>query len=229
VKNSYIVESQNQILYATLLAVGIIYPALYDFGQLILQGSTEYFDDLWNFIDILYIVGMVQNIVLQTVLGPFVIWSRISMCIIVIALLIKTFFFLRIFPTLTPIVVMLTEVIFDLRVFLMFYVILILFFSQIYAVLGLGNDYSQAYAIDPEGFAVEYKSVGLHFGEFLWTFRMSLGDFSAIGAIQTLSQIDNKIFWVMWIWTVIVTCIVFLNFVVCEACASYAKVKLIME
>ena len=58
---------------------------------------------------------------------------------------------------------------------------------------------------------------------------MSLGDFSAIDAIQSLSKIDNQIFWFMWIWTVIVTCIIFLNFVVCEACASYARIKEIME
>ena len=58
---------------------------------------------------------------------------------------------------------------------------------------------------------------------------MSLGDFSAIGAIQSLTNIDNQIFWIMWIWTVIVTCIIFLNFVVCEACASYARIKEIME
>ena len=32
VKNSYIEEAENQILYACLLAVGIIYPSLYDFS-----------------------------------------------------------------------------------------------------------------------------------------------------------------------------------------------------
>lgn len=61
------------------------------------------------------------------------------MAIIVLLLIAKTFFFLRIFPTLTPIVVMLTNVIYDLRIFLFFYTILILLFSQLFAVLGLGN------------------------------------------------------------------------------------------
>lgn len=51
------------------------------------------------------------------------------MCIIVLLLIVKTFFFLRIFPTLTPIVVMLTNVIWDLKIFLFFYTILILLFS----------------------------------------------------------------------------------------------------
>ena len=61
------------------------------------------------------------------------------MCILVLTLLAKTFFFLRIFPTLTPIVVMITEVVYDLRIFLVFYIILLAAFSNIFAVLGLGN------------------------------------------------------------------------------------------
>ena len=66
--------------------------------------------------------------------------------------------------------------------------------------------------------------MGLHIGEFLWTFRLSLGDFSTVGATGDLSKIEMQVFWVMWMMTVIVTCIIFLNFVVAEACASYATV-----
>ena len=33
-----------------------------------------------------------------------------------------------------------------------------------------------------------------------------------------------QIFWLMWILTVVVTSIIFLNFVVAEACASYSRV-----
>jgi len=52
----------------------------------------------------------------------------------------KTFFFLRIFPTLAPIVVMLKTVVYDLRIFMFFYLILIFMFCQVFAVLGLGNN-----------------------------------------------------------------------------------------
>jgi len=51
------------------------------------------------------------------------------MCIIILMLILKTFFFLRIFPSLTPIVVMITKVIYDLRIFLFFYMLLIFFFA----------------------------------------------------------------------------------------------------
>ena len=52
---------------------------------------------------------------------------------------------------LTPIVVMINNVIYDLRIFLFFYLILIALFCQIYAILGLGNDYTNTIKgyIDP--------------------------------------------------------------------------------
>jgi hypothetical protein len=59
---------------------------------------------------------------------------------IVIQILFKTFFFLRIFPTLAPIVVMLKTVIYDLRIFMFFYMILIGMYCQTFGILGLGNN-----------------------------------------------------------------------------------------
>lgn len=102
-------------------------------------GLVEYFSDPQNYADLLYIYGSIANIVLQLYLGPFHIASKILMCFIVLLLISKTFFFLRIFPVLTPIVVMITNVIYDLRIFLLFYLILIALFCQIFAILGLGN------------------------------------------------------------------------------------------
>jgi hypothetical protein len=128
VKNSYLIENEDQVIYAILLAIGILYPALYDITQLFRGGIGDYFSDLSNYGDLLYIYGSLANIILQLKLGPFHIVSKIFMCIIVLLLVSKTFFFLRIFPVLTPIVVMITNVIYDLRIFLFFYLILIALF-----------------------------------------------------------------------------------------------------
>ena len=59
--------------------------------------------------------------------------------IVILMATIKTFFFLRIFSSLSYIVTMLTVVVYDLRVFLIFYFMLIYLFSLIIGVLGLGN------------------------------------------------------------------------------------------
>ena len=135
------------------------------------------------------------------------------MILVVLMVLIKTLSLLRIFPTLTPIVIMIQTVVFDLKIFLFFYMILIFGFCQVYAVLGLGQKY-----------APEYDTIGLHPGQFLWTLRLSMGDFSAIPPSKELTSYEQQIFWIMWLFSVIITCIIFLNFVVAEACASYTKV-----
>lgn len=96
---------------------------------MLINGLSDYVSDPSNFSDFIYIYGSIANAVLQITYGPYQLASRILMCILVILLISKTFFFLRIFPTLTPIVVMLTNVIFDLKIFLFFYFILILLFS----------------------------------------------------------------------------------------------------
>ena len=56
------------IIFTLILAVGIIYPWLYDFIQLIADGPMVYFKDPWNYVDFVYIYGSITNIVLQLVL-----------------------------------------------------------------------------------------------------------------------------------------------------------------
>jgi len=61
------------------------------------------------------------------------------MTIIFIQQIIKSFFYLRIFRSLSFLVTMIYTVIADLKVFLLFFTILIVLFAQIFAVLGVGN------------------------------------------------------------------------------------------
>ena len=51
-----------------------------------------------------------------------------------------------------------------------------------------------------------------------------MGDFSVIQASKELDNIEGYIFWLLWLFGVVVTCVIFLNFVVAEACASYSRV-----
>jgi len=70
----------------------------------------------------------------------------------------------------------------------------------------------------------EYLNVGLYFGEIMYTFRTSIGDGSVIASSSYLDKYENWTFWCMWFLTVFITCIVFLNFIIAEACASYSRV-----
>lgn len=149
--------------------------------------------------------------------------------------LMKTFFFLRIFNALSPIVTMLTSVIYDLRIFLFFYTILILLFSLLLGILGIGNPnipggfrnewFDEKKGEMKEGYTgEEYKFVGMFVGNVLTTLRMSMGDFGFDTAIL-LDDEENIIYWFVWLLIVVITCIIFLNFIIAEACASYEKVS----
>lgn len=84
VHEAYMKEPAHQQMFTTLLAIGIIYPAYYDFKQLFTIGMTAYFSDLTNYSDCLYIWGSLINIFLQNFLGPFHIVCKIIMIIIVL-------------------------------------------------------------------------------------------------------------------------------------------------
>ena len=104
-----------------------------------------------------------------------------------------------------------------------------------YGVLGLGNSkipggfrdtyFTPTGSVDSGAPGIEYDKIGLFFGNFIQTIRLSMGDFAAIDAANTLSKEENYVFWIVWFVTVVVTCIVFLNFIVAEASASYTTVS----
>lgn len=229
-------EDDNLRSYSIALLAGIVYPLIYESTQMCRGGICDYLSDSGNYIDLFYIWGSVAMSIIHMTAGPYFWYSKALMICVVILAIRRTFSYLRIFKSLSPIVTMLQNVIFDLRVFLTFYVILTLLFSLMYGVLGLGNsripggfrdtffDFeNQELKSDAPG--IEYDKIGLFFGNFIQTIRLSMGDFAAIDAANTLSKSENYVFWLVWFVTVVVTCIVFLNFIVAEASASYSNVS----
>ena len=173
---------------------------------------------------------------------------KVAMTIIYLMQIHKTFFFLRIFDPVSYIVTMLYTVMWDLKVFMLFYFILIFLFSQIYSVFGLNNqrissidsrpntfsdfyDYAAAVrAVEATKFKApgvpgsEYKHIGPFMGSFLTVLRTSMGA-SSFAAAGFLTEQENILFWIIWFMCVCITNIIFLNFVVAEACSSYQKIK----
>ena len=142
----------------------------------------------------------------------------------------------------TSIVVMVWHVIMDLRYFLFLYGLFIFIISQVYAVLGLGNEYDIEVDADeyleptpddnllleeptnPFNERHTFFAIGLHFGYFIQTLKLSMGDFSIIKPVIMLSTSENILFWFCWVLNLYVSCIFFLNFIVVEASATYDKV-----
>lgn len=184
-------DSENLRTYQILLCCGIVYPFWYDTMQLYRSGFKAYFADVANYLDLLYIYGGITNVVLQNVIDQHHFLNKLLMTVILLQQIYKTFFFLRIFDDLSYIVTMIQTVIFDLRVFGLFYSILLLLFSMIFAVIGVGNsnidgefkayieEINERDEIDqPENIPnEEYENIGLFLGYIISTLRSSLGDF----------------------------------------------------
>lgn len=124
---------------------------------------------------------------------------------------------------------MIRTVFVDLMPFLFFFAILTLLFSLMIGILGIGNfdvpgQFAKENSPDDDGyFGEEYSRIGLFIGNWMQTLRISMGDFDFDGA-NDLDDDLNRVYWFIWLVMVVVTCIIFLNFVIAEACASYEKV-----
>lgn len=146
---------------------------------------------------------------------------------------------------------MLKDVVYDLRVFLLFYSVLIVLFAMTFAVLGLGNENfygkfrsfyveSRKNAIKDEsekdGYdsknddaivfeypGSEYKIIGKFAGYIVTTLRVSMGD-NSFESCQFLNDEENFIFWFLWLLMTFLTFLIFLNFVIAETGKSYNAV-----
>ena len=56
------------------------------------------------------------------------------------------------------------------------------------------------------------------------TLRIAMGDFD-FGAANFLTPAENALYWIIWLMVVVMTCIIFLNFIIAEVSNSYAGVK----
>lgn len=63
-------------------------------------------------------------------------------------------------------------------------------------------------------------------GNFINTIRISFGDFTLFNAIEYMTTEDVWIFYFAWFLTFLISNIVFLNFIVAEASASYTNVNM---
>ena len=68
-----------------------------------------------------------------------------------------------------------------------------------------------------------YVFIDQFFGNMIDMYRYSIGDID-IGRAQALEPNSNRIFWVMYLITIFMLLIIFLNFIIAEASASYSKV-----
>ncbi len=112
---------------------------------------------------------------------------------------VKFLFFLRIFNQLSFLIQMLILVFKDLRWFLFFFVLVILFFTLFLAVL-LKDDLSSYDGIGPVGY-------------FIISLRESIGDFDTNDSY--ISNSDYKILiWIIYLIVIVIGNVIFMNFII---------------
>ena len=131
----------------------------YELVQMYKAGFTDYFGDLGNYVDLVYIFGSLVMTILHMTLqkGAYDWPSKLLMLLVVTLAIRRTFNYLRIFSALSPIVTMINKVVFDLNTFMLFYLILCVLFSLMWGILGLGNPSEEGSFQDDWGRCVGYS------------------------------------------------------------------------
>ena len=92
-----------------------------------------------------------------------------------------------------------------------------------------GGGPSNAAGGEGDSTKAEYKYLGMEIAHSLWVLRESMGDNANIAASTRLDSEEIWIFWFIWILSSIITSVIFLNFIIAEASASYEKVTETLE
>lgn len=99
-------NTENNKLYQYLLILGVLYPIWYETRQAYMGGVREYLTDGQNYVDIIYILASLTNVVLANTMSPFNFMNKLLLVIIFLMQIIRTFNVLRIFDWLSYIVTM---------------------------------------------------------------------------------------------------------------------------
>lgn len=156
--------------------------------------------------------------------------TQLLMITVIFIILIKTFFFLRIFDQLSFLVKMMAQVMYDLKAFMLFYLVICFMFCMLLGVVDLDNfefsdkEKTRAKKAGVEYPDMEYRFIGKFMGHFNTVIRISVGDFN-FEAVNQMPQFENLLYWFLWYVILTVTCVVFLNFIIAEVSASYQIVK----
>ena len=138
------------------------------------------------------------------------------MIITVLLSLLKQFFYMRIVGGFSYIVTMMVNVVKDLTVFLVFFVIMMVMFSMIFDIIAKNE-------------AAEYHMISPFVGNILTTMRLALNDFD-FGILHNpkkkLNTKQHIMFWISWVLMVILSSLIFLNFIIAEVSNSYKKVRI---
>eukprot|EP00347_Sterkiella_histriomuscorum_P009500 403340976 len=216
-KSDPITDDRDPIVQYSLKSVSglvLIYFLVYEFRQAAKQ--EDYMKEIWNFFDYSLIIAYALLAGLEAAY-PYEDYIVILKLVIVFLTFLKINFFLRIYDGFSFLVSMMAAVFVDLKYFIGFFVIFILQFGLVFAIL------FDAISIE------EYQGIGI-FAYIMMAFRTSSGDFN-VDSYKDQSSALVIISWIIWIIAVMLLNVMFMNFIIAVISESYEKVmqKLVAE
>lgn len=191
----------------------------YEGRQLYMRGK-EYFYDLWNINDILFLVIYTATIVCDFKNGTSKSHgsssesTRIMYAILIVTTFIKFLSLARIFNNFSFIVKMLIIVISEIVPFILLFLLFIIAFAFCMMILDIHFEED-----DPDN---PYSGLG-HLAYPLFIFRTSLGDID-VDVFKQLTPWSKYAAWIFWLIIVFCNLIVFLNFLIAVISDVYEQV-----
>ena len=194
-------------LHLFMFGICLIIPLFYDSYQALTAGAHEYLSQGWNWIDMTHIILGYVNIPMQMTAGTWNIYSKCVLILLICVAMAKTFYFMRVLESFSPIVMRLLNVISGLRDFLLFYLILIGLFSMAFNIFGRNE-------------SPEYEYIGYFAGGIFYSLRFSVADFDFSPALSD-SPLSNACFWIVWLLLTILSFFIVLNVIIAKVTEVY--------
>jgi hypothetical protein len=131
--------SHPQSMFAFSLLICLIYPFFYEGIRMTRETLVGYFSNPSNYAQLFYVMCSILMTVFHILTLPQNFGSKLIMILVIWLSIARTFKQMRIMEVFAHIVEMLFQVTSDLKVFIFFYMIIIVLFSMLISVLGIGN------------------------------------------------------------------------------------------
>ena len=225
-------ERNLVVLLSTIAIIFIAFFAAIEINQA-KQSVIDYFVDYWNYIDVLSLgLNLMFLIMLNT--NCFMVSNeifskthiRVNAAVGCFTLWIKLFYWMRLFKVTAYFITLITQTLFDIRVFMIMLTIILIAFGTFFSIL---NTDTSEFQDVPDGQGYHY--VGQYVGQraidaVIAMYLLSLGEFDMDGYKEGPHVIFAWLFFLMATFLVLV---VFMNMLIAMMGETFAMVQTIQE
>lgn len=183
------------------------------------SNGLSYFFDVWNVIDLtslginaVYVYGEITNNISYG-------WLQVIGSCAVMLMWFKLFYWMRLFKPFSAFIRMITEIIKDIKVFMVMLIISLMAFANIIFVLNANRLHEDKDPIFDALVGIPPVDAIIH------AYLTGLGDFNK----DFYSEDNSRVVWIMFILATIIVQLIFLNLLIAIMGESFARITAIMQ